>query len=121
VPAWNLPTSRGSIMPWQRRSASAKQRARRKARTWKSRKKGSDGRKRAKKVKGQKHTGLGIWVELIPFAESLALDISEKELCIAEHDALEIRADHLEIQALRHAVMLRDGLINLLKKLVAER
>jgi len=49
------------------------------------------------------------------------LDISEKELCIAEHDALEIRADHLEIPALRHAVMLRDGLINLLKKLVAER
>ena len=65
--------------------------------------------------------GMGIWVEFTPFAESLALDISEKELCIAEHDALEIRADHLEIPSLRRAVMLRDGLISLLKKQVAER
>ena len=65
--------------------------------------------------------GMGIWVEFTPFAESLALDIAEKELCIAEHDALEIKADHTEITALRRAVMLRDGLISLLKKQVAER
>ena len=53
------------------------------------------------------------------FAESLAMEITEKELCIAEHDALEITAEDMVGHLLR-SCMLRDGMINLLKKQVSE-